>query len=76
MGRCALLSSRNHPVLPVIQLENGHPTTLRNLDGPDQYDIARRDMVVSDKISLIAIVDLIPRSLEIGPDISFPENVY
>ena len=33
-------------------------------------------MVVSDKISLIAIVDLIPRSLEIGPDISFPENVY
>ena len=33
-------------------------------------------MVVSNKISLIAIVDLIPRSLEIDPDISFLENVY
>jgi hypothetical protein len=74
MGRCALSHHSNKPIT-VIQLENGHPTTLRNLDGPDQYDIARSDVVVSNKISLIAIVGLMLRSLEIGPDISFPENI-
>jgi hypothetical protein len=59
-----------------IQLENGHPATLRNLDGPDQYDIARSDVVVPDKIFLIAFIGLVLRFLKNEPAISFQENVW
>lgn len=58
----------------VAQLENGYPTPLRNLDCPDQYDIARSDVVVPNKVSLIAIKVLTLRILENGTDISFLEN--
>jgi hypothetical protein len=64
-----------------VQLENGHPTTLRNLDGPDQYDLARSDaaMLVPDKISWIGVTvvgPLILHKLVNGPDIRFLENVW
>ncbi len=62
-----------------VQLENGHPTTLRNMEGPDQYDLARSDMLAPDKISWIGVIvigRLIVRKLVNGPDIRFLENVW
>jgi hypothetical protein len=62
---------------PIVQLENGHPTTLRNLNGPDQYDITRSDPVVPDNKFLIVIkIGLVLRMLENRPVINFLENVW
>lgn len=58
-------------------MENGHPDTLRNLGGTDQYDIARGDAVVADKISSLAIISLrvVLRFLENCPDVSLLESL-
>jgi hypothetical protein len=46
---------------------------MRNLDSPDQHDIARSDVYVPDGISLIAVVVLVLRKL-VNPDISLLEK--
>ena len=62
-------------VISVVPLENGHPASLRNLDGTDQHDIAGSDVVVADKISSIPITVLVLCVLENGPNISSLEKV-
>lgn len=66
--------------VPVVQLENRHPTTLRNLNGSDQYDITRSDAVVPDNKFLIVIKiglsGLALRILENRLVINFLENVW
>ena len=46
------------------------------MNGSDQYDIARGDVIVPDTKYLIAVIGRVFRSLENRSDVSFLKNVW
>jgi hypothetical protein len=60
---------------PIVQLENGHPTALGDLDYPGQFNIMRGDPIVPDKpVWLVVTVRTTFSCLEMCPLIT--ENLW